>query len=213
MLHNLISTDDDPDVAYLFQSESSVVEFVVIDEEMGQLNDYCCLCADATATKVSKLTKLADDIDAGRIEAPPDFDVVYSIKDIQIPQWANSHQILVPGMSLLLLAAFLEKSLGWLADRLAERPDDKPVFRNGKSKILGYIEFLQGKCGLAFEVPPETDKAMELFPVLRNAFASGDWDDFEQRLHCVDLTRVFGAVTALFRQIENAYMAKTQPSL
>ncbi len=205
MLHNLISTDDDPDVAYLFQSESSVVEFVVIDEEMGQLNDYCCLCADATTTKVSELTKLADDVD--------DVDVAHSIKDIQIPHWANSHQILVPGMSLLLLAAFLEKSLAWLADRLAERPDDKPDFRNGKPKVLGHIEFLQGKCGLAFEVPPETHKALELFPVLRNAFASGDWADFEQRLHGVDLTRVFGAVAALFRQIENAYIAKTQSSL
>ena len=205
MLHNLISTDDDPGVAYLFQSESSVIEFVVIDEEMGQLNDYCCLCADATATKVSELAKLADDAD--------DVDVVHSIKDIQIPQWANSHQILVPGMSLLLLAAFLEKSLSWLADRLAERPDDKPAFRNGKPKVLGYIEFLQGQCGLTFEVPPETDKALELFPVLRNAFASGDWGDFEQRLHGVDLTRVFGAVAALFRQIENAYIAKTRSSL
>ena len=205
MLHNLISTDDDPDVAYLFQSESSVIEFVVIDEEMGQLNDYCCLCADATATKVSELAKLADDAD--------DVDVVHSIKDIQIPQWANSHQILVPGMSLLLLAAFLEKSLAWLADRLGERPDDKPAFRNGKPKVQGYIEFLQGQCGLAFEVPPETEKALELFPVLRNAFASGDWADFEQLLHGIDLTRVFGAVAALFRQIENAYIAKTQSSL
>ncbi len=178
-----------------------MIEFVVIDEEMGQLNDYCCLCADATAMKVSELTKLADDAD--------DVDVVHSIKDIQIPHWASSHQIFVPGMSLLLLAAFLEKSLAWLADRLAGSPDDKPAFQNGKPKVLGYIEFLQGKCGLMFEVPPETVKAMELFPVLRNAFASGDWADFEQLLHGVDLTRVFGAVAALFRQIENAYMDKT----
>ena len=208
MLHNLISTDDAPDVAYLFQSESSVIEFVVIDEEMAQLNDYCCLCADATATKISGLTKLADDIDAGRIKAWCDFDVVHPIRDIQLPHWANSHQVLVPGMSLLLLAAFLEKSLCWLA----ERPHDKPTFRKGKPRVLGYIEFLQGKCGLAFEVPPETDKALELFRVLRNAFAHGDWEDFQQRLQGVDLTRVFGAVAALFRQIENAYIVKSQSS-
>jgi len=206
-MHNLLSADNGQDIPYLFRSASTVVEFVVIEEGMAQLNEYCYMCAKAAVHKLSKLERTVDDIAQAAVKDPASVDEIQQLAmEDELLQWSHTEQVIVAGMSLILLAAFVEKNLKWLLERYAPPAGSKPRSFPGQPKITGYVEFLRQGCQLEFTTPPEAIAAMDLARRLRNEFAHGDWEQFEESLRGVELSRLFDAVTRLFQEIEAAYM-------
>lgn len=200
ILHNLLPLDNEdgpPD--YLFQSESDVVEFTVIEEEMQELNEFCHRCDEAAIAKIDEASDLTvvDPNTGERDEGWTDF-----MRESEGLRWTAVQEVLVAGMILGLLFAFTEKSLKWLCERLSPEDFDLRTKRIQGAKIEGYVGILQEECGLAFSVPEEFEEAKRVARPLRNKFTHGDWDTFGDSVGDVDLSLAFRAVSALFAQIE-----------
>jgi hypothetical protein len=197
--------------SYLFTTESSVVEFVVIQEEMEQLHSYCLVCLQGTASKVRDLEHRRKKFEQGfRTPISPEYehlgidqeDEILGI-DIELPIWQDTNEFLVKALCLLLLTAFLERSLKWLCQSYSS---DGKVPRSIQ-RASDHIEFLKSKCGFNFEEPDEVRQLRGDIQKVRNAFAHGDWDEVRKTIRPYSLRIVFTEYTNLFRLIEDAYMA------
>jgi hypothetical protein len=201
-----LDSEDGPP-KYLFQSESNVVEFTVIEEEMQELNEFCHRCDEAAIEKIDEANNLTvvDPTTGERDEGWTDF-----MRQSEGLRWTEVQEVLVAGMILGLLFAFTEKSLKWLCERLSPDDFDLKKKRIQGAKVEGYISILQDECGLSFSVPEELEEAKRVARPLRNKFTHGDWETFGDGVGDVDLSRVFSAVSALFAQIEDAAYPSNQ---
>ena len=99
--HFLFRCWDDERGDYLFEIVSFTVEFVVIQEEMEQLNEFRVLCQDSLLRTIANLrrelrsyrereTRLVfEDIGDGTDDA------IMGLEDIEIPRWEDSERFLV----------------------------------------------------------------------------------------------------------------------
>jgi hypothetical protein len=205
IIHNLIIDNDDGELPdYLFRSKSHVVEFVVIDEEMEELNEFCVICDEAAIARVKDVRELRV-IDAESGETDEEWtDFMQHCDHLR---WSHVQEVMVAGMILSMLFAFTEKSLKWLCQRMGP-----PGWDVGREKFRGpkidtYVRFLQQKCGLDISMTPEFAAVSRLARPLRNHFTHGDWQAFTENLGTVDLSKAFNAASTQFRAIEDAYMA------
>lgn len=203
IIHNLVSSnseDGSPD--YLFRSRSNLVEFIVIEEEMEELNELCCACDNAATEKIDQARELkVVDPDTGQI------DELWSefMQDSELIRWSAAQEILVSGMVITLLFAFCEKSLRWLCERLVKGSEGSLKVKG--PKIDGYLSVLREGCGLPFLETPEFREALRVARPLRNKFAHGEWEGFQEEVESVDLAKAFSAVSSQFSSIESAHMA------
>jgi hypothetical protein len=217
----------EPAALYLFSSSSSIVEFVVPEEEMRQLNDFCAMCQEQVEGRLlefnsqlgryqSREDRLivepfnetsehhVDPVAAAWAGTDVTDDAIMALTEFDIPTWEHTHSVIMPAMCLLLLASFEEKTLKWLCLRLSpyEKTDRINNIRN--NKINEYMKFLAEECALSFTEPPEATIVRKQFRQVRNAFAHGDWEDIEPVLTELSLPDAFWAVSELFRVIEAA---------
>ncbi|MCR9202203.1 MAG: hypothetical protein NXI04_26475 [Planctomycetaceae bacterium] len=199
IFHSLVSSetpDGNPD--YLFSNESGSGEFVIIEEEMWYLNEVCFRCDQAI---VSKWNEAADRLDSWKFG--DGFTEKMCLED-DVRYWGDMQEVIVAGMILQLLFAFTEKSLKWLCERLG--PNEIAVDRLSPRgpKIEGLLFVLREHCNVDFRVEPSFEEAKRVARPLRNKFAHGDWEAFAVEAGDIDLARVFGAISNLFRAIESA---------
>lgn len=197
--------------SYIFQSQSGLVDFVVIQEEIEQLHAYCYLCMDSTNAKINQLNqdltsyrngeKIVEDPEIGEVTSL----VIDGLYEIEIPMWSDTQAFLIRAMCLLLLSSFVERSLKSLC--LSFSPTGTKFKQSNKSmsKVAAYIGYLQCGCGLAFEEPANTASVREKCRGIRNDFAHGDWDAVRIGVTTQSLRGAFEAYSLLFREIENAY--------
>jgi hypothetical protein len=194
---------------YLFRPDDRFsVEFWDIAAEMAQLNDFCLLCLQQTATWLDRLKEQLRAPESNEEHAIVD-SVDYTgevIQDLEekIPVWQDTNEFMVRAMSLMMLSAFTEKSLKTLCTRLAPEGKGSPKRRPGESKIDTYLRYLSEECSLDFAEPVESLEMRERCRWLRNSFAHGDWDDIRARVAKVHLRDAFGAVANLLHAIETA---------
>lgn len=196
---------------YLFKTESCLVDFVVIQEELEQLHDYFLLCTKAASAKLTELKTNLADYKTGKIIANDEvlgdltLDVIDGLEQVQIPQWEDTQSFLVTAMCLVLLSALLERALKKLCVSFATSGKGLPRERSGTNKATMYIEFLQGECGLDFLDSDSSIHIREKFRKVRNAFAHGDWDDVRDDVQGCSLRKAFEACSVLFSGLESAY--------
>lgn len=199
--------------SYVFQSQSFMVSFVVIQEEMEQLHDYCLLCLEAIDKKFSSLNKDLSDYRSGKkfAEAPEIGDVTGLMIDglvhLEIPRWSDTQGFLVKAMCLLLLSSFLERSLKSLSCDFSPSRAEPNIPKTSRGKAADYIHYLQEDCGLSFDEPESSMAVRKNCQRIRNDFAHGDWDAVRQRITGQSLRAAFDAYSILLREIEAAYLA------
>lgn len=205
ILHNLLSLDTSNGVPYLFHANSTVVEFVVIEEEMEELNELCYRCDQAAIGKIGEANQTEF---LSHSEAEIDESFSSWLQDMDSLRWNKVQEVVVAGMILVLLFTFLEKSLKWLCTRIGPEDFDIRKLKHSGSTLDAYISQLQTQCGLLFTEPDEFQKVRTHVRPLRNSFVHGDWSDFSESIGDIDLSKVFGAVSGLIAEIENAYLRK-----
>jgi hypothetical protein len=194
---------------YLFHTTSAVVEFVVIEEEIAQLNDFCVAFTESVERKMSELSDLARDAARGKLETREGDPFSVTPEDVafgaewQLDSWRDTYEFIAPATCLLLLSCFTEKSLRWLCDQIGDCREVKT--RGAQSKIAAYLIFLRENCKLDFEEPTETSVIREQCRELRNYFAHGEWDACRRVVRDVSVPAAFSSVTRLFEVIESAY--------
>ena len=193
---------------YLFEGKSGRLEFVLIETEFNQLNDYCVLCLTQTLAKLNELRTELDTFETGKEHlVDPDFgdvtgDYVWSLSALEIPTWEENYSFIAKAMCLILLSFFTEKSLKSLCTSLA--PSGRsPKRRRGESKIGAYVRFLKKECGFDLAEPREFIDVRENCRGIRNSFAHGDWDDIKTEVSGTELAKAFQTVANLLYIIES----------
>jgi hypothetical protein len=211
----LLASGETPVKDYLFHSSDGLITFVVIEEEMAQLNDYCLLCLNGVSKRISELGQEYRELQSGeRRIVDPDFgdattDAAWYISDVELLRWQDTQEFLVQAMCLLLMSAFTEKSLKSLCSDFALSSSVHPKMIKGQSKTSSYLHFLRESCNLTFDEPRESLAIRERCRRLRNSFAHGEWEDVRQEVAQISLQRAFFATTTLFQSIEKAYLSRS----
>ena len=196
---------------YLFHCVTGLITFVVIEEEMVQLNDFCVICLESVSMQISKLKDEHEQlVSGGQKFIDPKWgdissDAAMFISGFYLPRWQDTQDFLVRAMCLLLLSTFTEKSLKSLCLDFAPTNSIQPKIKRGQSKISSYLNYLVETCGFNFNETQETLEMREKCRILRNSFAHGDWEDVREKVSNVILQKAFMTVGTLLRSIEDAY--------
>lgn len=197
---------------YLFISNQNRTEFVVIEEDMAQLNDFCVHFLEATQAKVSELDQRFKHGKGGTFEGIDGEEIGLTDDDVrdgaamELDAWQDTGDFLARANCLLLLACFAEKSLVHLCKELGGKV---PRPKGGQSKVDACLEYLRTDCGLTFEDPEDSLKVRELCRKIRNAFAHGEWDTCRELVGQANLVEAFSAVSGLLSILEEAAEAAT----
>jgi hypothetical protein len=193
---------------YLFETHSGRIEFIIIDTEMSQLNDYCVLCLNETAKKLQDLKEDAKEYKKGTksvVVEPEQWDVtqdfVMGLEEIDIPAWEDNYLFVSKAMCMILLSTYTEKSLKSLCMAFSEN-EYLPKQKGGESKISAYVNYLKTICKFDLIEPIEFLELREECRKIRNNFAHGDWDDIRDELIKISLHQSFLAVSTLFQVLE-----------
>ena len=208
MKQSLAPTGTPEATAYLFSSPLGTVEFIEIDEDMAQLNDFCVHFLSATCANIQELEHESRHGQGGVFQGIGGEELDISIEDVrdgaavQLDVWQDTGEFLARANCLLLLACFTEKSLLSLCKGM---DCGTPRARPGQSKVAACLDFLKEKGGLTFEEPELSIQVRKQCSQVRNFFAHGDWDNCREQVRRVELPSAFAAVTSLLRAIEQAH--------
>lgn len=198
---------------YLFRNSYGQIEFLMIEDDMSQLNNYCRMFLNATDQEINSAehwVRNAEGVTARNADGEELDFMDYEVRDIaqeHLDAWQDTGSFLARANCLLLLACFTEKSLVSLCRDLGSRvPRPKP----GNSKVSTCIDFLREVCGVAFDEPDASIRIREQCRLLRNSFAHGEWDECRKLVGEVDLEQAFKAVSSLLSTIETSYEGRRQ---
>jgi hypothetical protein len=208
---------DVPSHNYLFTTQSARIEFVIIQTEFSELNDYCVVCLTGTSDKLKELKLQSNEYMTGK-ETVVDADwgdvttdLLWSLSEVEIPAWEEHYNFTAKAMSLVLLSFFTEKSLKDLCISFAPKGTSlRP--RGGESKTDAYIRCLKEECNFDFIEPQEFLSVREKCRQVRNSFAHGDWDEIKAEVSDTNLPQAFGAVANLFSIIETSIYPDDGPT-
>lgn len=205
----------DLDLEYLYFSHSDLSQFVIIEEEMKDLNDYCVLCLSSVKDKRKKLDQELRDFKAGKsnVIVPEEFrefydpqDVVMGLEKFEIPKWDYIQRSMSKSMCVILVFSFLEKSLKSLC---VAYKDNQVELRISKiEKIGAYIKYLKDECNINFAIEVESLDLINRYKKIRNAFAHGDWDYVDKYTYDFSLSELFATISEIFSSIEKACEGK-----
>ncbi len=185
--------------------------FIQISRDMSQLNRFCTLCLEATFGAFTEADsdldiykrQKANEIDSERLGNLDDW--ISELETIDVPFWKDNADFVAPAMCLIMLAAFLEKSLKSICLAYAPRGKSLPIQEAGENKVSAYLRLLKDDCGFRFEEPKATMQMWDRCRRVRNFFAHGDWDNTKTEIAKMNLRDAFNAVAELLTEIERGY--------
>tara|TARA_B100001559_G_C16392882_1_gene572093 strand:- start:442 stop:1032 length:591 start_codon:yes stop_codon:yes gene_type:complete len=188
-----------------FQSKTGLIDFVAIEEELDQLEDY--------STQLLNFSKQ-------RLEF---LNLKYSKKNYEyaeeddldtdeILKWTESTNFIGPSIFLLSLYFLTEKSLKNLCYSFTEGtkhwqvPEGerfKVSQKKNESIVEASIRYLKETKKFNFELNSKTLSLFEEIRILRNNFAHGDWENVQKNLSSIEINDAFKIVADIFVQIED----------
>ena len=188
-----------------FHSKTGLIDFVAIEEELDQLEDY--------STQLLNFSKQ-------RLEF---LNLKYSKKNYEyaeeddldtdeILKWTESTNFIGPSIFLLSLYFLTEKSLKNLCYSFTEGtkhwqvPEGerfKVSQKKNESIVEASIRYLKETKKFNFELNSKTLSLFEEIRILRNNFAHGDWENVQKNLSSIEINDAFKIVADIFVQIED----------
>ena len=188
-----------------FQSKTGLIDFVAIEEELDQLEDY--------STQLLNFSKQ-------RLEF---LNLKYSKKNYEyaeeddldtdeILKWTESTNFIGPSIFLLSLYFLTEKSLknlcysftkGTKYWQVPEGERFKVSQKKNESIVEASILYLKETKKFNFELNSKTLSLFEEIRILRNNFAHGDWENVQKNLSSIEINDAFKIVADIFVQIED----------
>ena len=212
---------------YLFHSDG-LIDFVVIETQLQQLNDYAVLVTESVHKQLDDKKKLLNEYKTGGkkvIVSEKDHleeedrwlvgeDLTEDHKEIldeEILDWKTNVGFVTPSMILVLLFFLTEKSLKNLCYSFSEGEGEYAVpagkrFKiknnNNESQIEANLRYLNEKCNFDFQIDEKIISLLYHCNKIRNNFAHGDWINVEEDITKIDLASAFKAISDLFKSIE-----------
>ena len=205
----------------LFKTNSGIVEYVVIEEELNDLFDFCLLLQESTLTKIDGLyinCKEHEKNSQKRYEIEgisfSNIDIIHGIKNFEIPSWKNTLKFIVPMNQILLISILLEKSLKSLCAEYSPNNNSKyyggfelKIKKNQGSTINSYIKYLEKNCGIEKLTDATIEYLNQNLRTIRNSFVHGNWNNIRNYSEEININDVFISVSNLFRDIEFKYIS------
>lgn len=194
---------------YLFETSHGRIEFVVIEDEMEELNDFFLASQRAVRRTLEKHRDDARAHKSGKLGAEiggmdVSSEMAWSLPETVIPRWEHIQGFVSRATCLLLVHVLTEKNLKGICD--AYTPDKTREAKKvmGLSAIDSYLKYLREVCCLSFEEPKAAPAMRERIRRVRNGFAHGDWDQVGAETSEIALQDAFRTTSRLFAAIEEA---------
>lgn len=167
----------------LFERSTDRVPFVFAEIEARLTNDILVQLATAQSSEERELIELRDRLVNGteRLIYQGDDWTESAVEDLdtwRITDAKNSTLAITEGVGLMLVFAFLERTLRSIAEDLTSEAE-LSAFLKGKrarSKVDAHLNYLRGRCGLQFSLPPSFVSLQKKERAVRDSFTHGDWD-------------------------------------
>lgn len=188
-----------------FQSSSGLIDFVAIEEELDQLEDYSTQLLNFSKQRLEFLNLK---FSKKKHEYAEDSD----LDTDEIIKWSDSTNFIGPSIFLLSLYFLTEKSLKNLCYSFTEGtkhwqvPEGerfKVPQKKNESIVEASIRYLKETNKFNFELNAKTLNLFEKIRILRNNFAHGDWENVHKNLSSIEINDAFKIVADIFIQIEN----------
>lgn len=191
----------------LFHSESGLIDFVSIEEDLLQLADYSRETLEYTKKKYNSIKfddkekYLESDLSA------EDYDVHFEY----VYNWEDNMVFLSPSLVMVSLYLFTEKSLKDLCYSFTPGTKDwrvpvderfKVPKKHNESIVDASLKYLCSSEKFSFEIDQSYYDIFEKIRLLRNNFAHGDWENVRKILAEISVEQGFKIVSQLFYIIE-----------
>ena len=208
---------------YLYSTESGLIDFVIVETELRNLNDYAVGILEYTHDELRNHQQRFDKYRAtdetevpdlpegglGKNEVYTSDEMMFAMEDVLT--WSKNLGFVTPAMILVMLHILTEKSLKALCYSFSEGegeyeiPADtrfKVPVRSGESSIDANIRWLKDECHFEFDVESGMYDLLDKCREIRNNFAHGDWSVVQKKLQEIELVDAFSAVSKLFSSID-----------
>ena len=202
---------------YLFHSEG-LIDFVVIEEELRQLNDYAFFLTEVSQKKLQNTESELDfSYDEEEMLGKDFIEDEKHILQEQMFEWESNVNFITPSMILVLLYFLTEKSLKNLCYSFSEEDGEYSVpvgkrfkikNKTNESHIEAYFRYLKEKCNFNFLIDKKIISLLYQCNNIRNNFAHGDWENVKDKITKIDLASAFKAISLLFKSIEQGMPKK-----
>ena len=188
-----------------FESKTGLIDFVAIEEEFIQLQEYVDEILNFTEQKYKIIQ---NENNSRNFRSAEDFDVYYD----EERKWEENVFFIGPSMSLVSLYLFVEKSLKNLCYSFTENSTSwyvekgvrfKVPKKHDESIIEASLKYLLNTEKFKFKISDDVLKILEKVRVLRNDFSHGDWENVRIIISEINIIGTFSLVGKLFEQIEN----------
>ncbi len=198
----------------LFSSVSSVYPFVKYEEELAEINDYCCFILCQLENKLKELIKDSDVpfelVKSYQREKQTKkdlndiFDPAYMFSPVTT--WEKLSRDINKCTLLLLILSYLESSLNEIAKWFCE---ERLISLGQKEKGISAVAFYLKKigeccqCDLIKTLENEL-KYLDKVRKIRNQFVHSEWEQMDGHYDKFRLCDVFNAASKFLTEIENA---------
>lgn len=198
----------------LFSSISSVYPFVKYEEELAEINDYCCFILWQLENKLKELIKDSDvpfELVKGsqrEKHTPKDlkdiFDPAYMFSPVIT--WEKLSRDINKCTLLLLILSYLESSLNEIAKWFCEeRSISLGQKEKGSSAVAFYLKKIGQCCQCDLVKTLENElKYLNKVRKIRNQFVHSEWEQVEEHYDKFRLCDVLNIASKFFTEIEKA---------
>ena len=205
----------------LFKSSTGLVNFVIIEESLAQLYEYCGETLYFTKNKLIEYNNTRNNFSIGnekiKFISKDEEDIFHSslyldgLEIVAIPQWQENYEFVAPSMFLVMIWMFLEKSLKDLAYSFSEgsRGVEIPAgerfkikLKENESVVDASFRYLKEINRFDFELDNDIYTLLETCRAIRNDFAHGDWANVRKSIKTINLDDAFKTLSSIFYEIE-----------
>jgi hypothetical protein len=191
---------------YLYHTKDGQIEFLIIEDDIKQLNDYLFLASESIIYKIEQISKNYKKYSgiASRItkETLDDWEIANDVimdSEFTMPIWQDTLNFLMPAFSTLAIYTVLERSLKYLCYVFCS---SQPKLKPNQSKVSAYLFHLENQ--FSYKANDESYAYIDRCRLIRNNFAHGNWDKVREQQQEINLPELFKSVSNILMATEHA---------
>ena len=184
----------------LFTTDSGIFPFVKYEEQLAEINDYCCYLLECMKNKVCEFQSYDRDIDY--------YDTPESWEYSKFLSWDFLYRDINKCTLLLLLLAFFESTLNEIANWFSEITGQASEWKKIRNpKVSDYIRQI-GSCCKTDLKNTLTNELIYYDSIrkIRNKFVHNEWGQIPDRYKKFILADVIDMISRVVAEVERSAM-------
>lgn len=185
----------------LYESISIVYPFVKFEQQIADINDYCCLVINSLEAQIKK--DKPSSLDNKKIDYSDQLGFLDDdlLNANHISFWEAILRDINKCTMLLLLLSYLESSLNEIANWFCK--EKRIPFKNNNTNVTYSLDKIGQCCGVDLnQALKEELKTYNKVRKIRNEFVHKEWDQLTDRYDRFELSEVFNMVSLIIAKIE-----------